>query len=147
MLSWGTLGFITGLLARFTVKVKHNKSSAAAGNKPATDLAAGIIDYGSCNPAYNTQSVMQKWWALVIAGILGGILFSLMMDVWTVLAYDGTFNRHIYLTAIINALPWTAVYTVSNIIFLLLLTKPITQKLDRIKIKYGVFCHAGQFII
>lgn len=75
---------------------------------------------------------------LLIFGVLSGIAFSLIMDVWTVLWYNDGFDTALYLSAIITALPHTALYTVSNFLFLLCLSKPVGDKLQRIKIKYGV---------
>ena len=76
--------------------------------------------------------------ALLVYGVLSGIAFSFIMDVWTVLWYNGSFNISLYLAALTTAIPHTVLYAVSNFIFLLLLSKPFGEKLNRIKIKYGV---------
>lgn len=76
---------------------------------------------------------------LCVFGALAGILYSLTMDIWTTLWADGSFNVPRYIAAVISALPVTAEYAVSNIIFLLILAKPIGDKLERIKRKYGLF--------
>jgi uncharacterized membrane protein len=76
---------------------------------------------------------------LIITGILGGVLFSLLMDIWTTLSVDGEFNFSRYLFFISSGFGFMTVYAVSNVIFLLLLTNPILKKLNRIKIKYGIF--------
>ena len=60
------------------------------------------------------------------------------MDVWTTFWYDGTFNLLRFITNVATALPVTASYVVSNIIFLLVLIKPFGEKLKRIKTKYGI---------
>ncbi len=70
---------------------------------------------------------------------MAGILFSMLMDVWTTLWVDGRFLLSRYLASVALALPFTVEYAVSNVIFLLLLTKPIGEKLERIKTKYGLF--------
>lgn len=75
---------------------------------------------------------------LAVYGFLSGAAYSLFMDVWTVLWYNGTFDIKLYTAALVSALPHTACYAVSNVIFLLLLGKPFGQKLERVKIKYGV---------
>lgn len=82
---------------------------------------------------------LLHWWTLVLAGIFSGVMFSLMMDIWYVLASDGTFSLKRYLVAISASLYFMLIYVISNVIFLLVLTKPIGKKLDRIKIKYGLF--------
>lgn len=76
---------------------------------------------------------------LCVFGALAGVLYSLTMDIWTILWADGSFNVSRYIAAVISALPVTAEYAVSNIIFLLILAKPIGDKLERIKRKYGLF--------
>ncbi len=76
--------------------------------------------------------------ALSIGGALAGVVYSMFMDIWTVLWWDSTFSLSRYAAAITTALPITAIYAVSNVIFLLLLTQPIGKKLERIKKKYGV---------
>lgn len=75
---------------------------------------------------------------LSIFGFFAGIVYSLLMDVWSTIWADGVFNISRYLYSIFTSLPYTAMYAVSNIIFLLVLTKPIGRKLERIKIKYGL---------
>ncbi|MBQ3816927.1 MAG: ECF transporter S component [Clostridia bacterium] len=72
-------------------------------------------------------------------GTVSGILFSLTMDVWSVIWADGGFNLSRYIAAVITARFVTAEYALSNIIFLLFLSKPIGEKLERIKKKYGLF--------
>lgn len=75
---------------------------------------------------------------LSVYGFFAGISFSFLMDIWSTLWYDGGFNASRYLTLVISALPYTVLYAVSNIIFLLMLTKPVGKKLERIKTKYGL---------
>lgn len=75
--------------------------------------------------------------ALSICGVLAGVVYSMVMDVWTVLWYNGGFNRQLYAAAMLTALPHTLSYAISNVIFLNLLARPFGEKLDRIKIKYG----------
>lgn len=85
----------------------------------------------------NSLKRNKVWMSLY--GVLAGVLFSLIMDVWSTLWADGGFNLSRYLASCISALPFTIEYAVSNVIFLLLLAKPIGDKLERIKRKYGLF--------
>ena len=70
--------------------------------------------------------------------MIAGCVFSVIMDVWTVLWYSGTFSKELFLAAVVTALPHTALYSVSNVIFLFLIARPMGEKLTRIKTKYGV---------
>ena len=71
-------------------------------------------------------------------GAVAGMLFSFIMDIWTVLWYNNGFNLQMYVASITAAVPMTLVYMVSNVIFLVILAGPIGKKLERIKIRYGV---------
>ena len=54
---------------------------------------------------------------LIIFGALSGVVFSFIMDVWTTLWADGTFNIARFIASITTAAPFTVVYMVSNVIF------------------------------
>lgn len=75
---------------------------------------------------------------LLIYGVLSGVAYSLIMDIWTVMWYNAGFDISLYLAAFVTALPHTLMYAVSNFLFLWWMAKPFGEKLSRIKIKYGV---------
>jgi len=75
---------------------------------------------------------------LYVYGILAAVGFSLLMDVWSADWLAGEFVPSLYLAKLVTSLPHTALYAVSNVIFLILFAKPFSEKLGRIKIKYGV---------
>lgn len=75
---------------------------------------------------------------LLVFGALSGIFFSLVMDVWTVLWYEGAGGMAVYFTAVLTAIPHTLLYAVSNLIFLALLAKPFGEKMERMQKKYGI---------
>ena len=82
---------------------------------------------------------LRKHRALLLAyGVITGILYSFIMDIWTTLWYVGGFDVGVYLSALVTAVPYTVSYAVSNFIFLFFLAKPFGDKLSRIRIKYGV---------
>jgi len=82
--------------------------------------------------------VMHKKIPLILFGIFAGVFFSFGMDIWGSVSMYGVFSWEAYVLALSSAVPFTIVYAISNIIFLLLLTKPISEKLERIKHKYGI---------
>ena len=75
---------------------------------------------------------------LYIYGMLSGVAYSMLLDIWTTVWTYKEFTLEEYLAAISTAFPLTCLYAVSNVIFLLLLAKPIGDKLERIRIKYGL---------
>ena len=88
----------------------------------------------------NRKALLEKPLMLSIYGALAGVLYSLVMDMWTVLSADGAFTVARWLQVLVTSLPMTAVYCASNVVFLLVLRKPLGRKLSRLKTKYGVFC-------
>ena len=77
---------------------------------------------------------------LLLFGALSGVLYSLLMDVWTALSADGSFVLSRFAATVLTALPVTAVYALSNVLFLCLLQKPARRIFGRLKERYGVFC-------
>ncbi len=98
-------------------------------------LGFGLIGLAA---GYLSQLLQKHLWALLLYGVVSGVAYSFIMDVWTVLWYAGGFEWGLYAAALASALPFTVLYAASNVIYLLLLKKPVGNKLSRIKLKYGV---------
>lgn len=126
----GEAGFLTGALSALI-------SNFYAGQGPWTPfqmlswgligLLAGLL----ASPIRISRIVMSLY------GVFAAIVYSFVMDVWTVTWYNGGFNLALYRAAVLTALPHTIIYAVSNVVFLNLISRPFGRKLDRIKIKYG----------
>lgn len=67
-----------------------------------------------------------------------GVAYSFVMDIWTVMWYNGAFEPALYKTALITAVPFTVLYAVTNAVFLLLLKNSFGRKMKRIKLNYGI---------
>ena len=76
--------------------------------------------------------------------MLFGVLFSLLMDIWTTVSVSGEFIVNEYIACVIAAIPVTIEYAVSNAVFLAVLFNPFNKKLERIKTKYGVFVQQNE---
>ncbi|MBQ3285137.1 MAG: ECF transporter S component [Ruminococcus sp.] len=87
---------------------------------------------------YLSKVLMRSRWLMLLYGVIAGVAYSFIMDIWTVLWYAGGFDLKLYTAAIVSAIPFTLLYAVSNVVFLLILQKTVGNKLNRIKIKYGV---------
>lgn len=75
---------------------------------------------------------------LLLYGALAGAAYSWMMDVWTVLWYDGAFTMALYRAALLSALPYTVLYAASNVLFLAVFASSTIRKLDRLVMKYDL---------
>lgn len=121
------IGSLSALLSNFTF-----------GQGPWTPfqmLAWGIIGLLAGYLAKPLRS--SRIW-LLLYGVGSGALFSMVMDLWTVLWANGGIDLSLYKAALLTALPHTLLYAVSNLIFLWILAKPLGDKLARIKLKYGI---------
>ncbi len=124
-------GFLTGAMAALL-------SNFYFGQGPWTPFqmfAWGMIGFAAGllgNPLRRSRAFLLAY------GVLSGILYSLLMDVWTVLWYQNAFDWQLYLAAVTAALPHTLLYAVSNLLFLWWLAKSVGEKLERVKVRYGV---------
>ena len=75
---------------------------------------------------------------LLVFGVAMGAAYSFIMDVWSVMWYAGELNWGLYAASVVAALPHTLLYAVSNFVFLYCLARPFGEKMERIKVKYGV---------
>ena len=75
---------------------------------------------------------------LALYGAVAGVAFSLLMDVWTAVWIDGTLTLSRYLASVATSGGYMLLYALSNVIFLLLLRKPMGEILGRIQKKYGI---------
>lgn len=73
---------------------------------------------------------------LTVFAIISGVVFSLVMDIWTVLWADGIFNVTRYAAAVISSVQFIIIYAVSNVVFLFFPGQQIGRMLERIKTKY-----------
>ncbi len=127
----GEAGFLVGALTALLSNFYFGQGPWTAFQM----LAWGII---GLTAGLLARPLRAHFWLLVIYGVVSGIAYSLIMDIWTVLWYAEGFDWGLYLGAITTALPYTASYVASNVLFLLLLAKPFGKKLSRVKQKYGI---------
>lgn len=93
-----------------------------------TGLVAGIF----------SKYLKKSRVGLGIYGAASGIMYSLIMDIWTAMWQEGVFNIKRYIACVVTSLPVMAIYIVSNIIFLWLMAKPIGEKIERVKKKMNM---------
>ena len=90
-------------------------------------LAWGIIGF----LAGILRNKLKNRITLSLYGVFAGILYSVILELWNVLWYSNSFDINLYLAFLLSSLPHTAIYAVSNVIFLMLMYKPIGSKLKR----------------
>lgn len=132
-------GMFTGAETGFLVgAVSVLISNIFFGNGPWTPLqmtAMGLIGFfgGVLSKPLKKSKII-----LALFGVGCGIFYSMFMDIWTTCSATGSLQFSAYLNSVVAAIPFTIIYSVSNVIYLLLLTPPFQRKLDRIAKKYGL---------
>ena len=125
-------GALTALLSNFTF-----------GQGPWTPfqmLAWGLV--GGCAafvPGLKKNPLVQG-----LYGVLAGVFYSALMDVWTTVFQEGGFSLVRYLAYLTAAIPVTATYAVSNVLFLWLLTPGMRRIAERLSRKYGFVIHKNK---
>ena len=127
----GEAGFLTGALAAALSNFYFGQGPWTAFQMLAWGFI-GLIAGWMANP------LKKHRWLLLVYGVLAGAAYSLIMDVWNVLWYGGGFDWMLYAASVATALPHTILYAVSNFVFLFFLARPFGEKMERVKVKYGV---------
>lgn len=131
MFTGAETGFLVGSSAALI-------SNIFFGNGPWTPLqmtAMGLIGFFG---GVFSKPLKKSRVILALYGVLCGIFYSMFMDIWTTCSATGSLQLSAYLDSVIAAIPFTVIYSVSNVIYLLLLTPPFKRKLERISEKYGL---------
>ncbi len=124
-------GFLVGALSA----VLSNFIMGQGPWTPFQMFAWGIIGYLAgllAKPLLKSRALLYAY------GLLSGLAYSMLLDIWTVVWTYQEFTLKEYAAAMTTALPYTVLYAVSNLLFLMLFAKPIGDKLSRIRIKYGL---------
>lgn len=124
-------GFIIGSLSALLSNLYFGQGAWT----PFQMIIFGLIGFLS---GVLARHIQRNRITLAMWGIISGAVYSTFMDIWTTLWVDGNFNLARYLFFIISSLPIMLVYAISNVIFLLLLTRPIGRKITRLKEKFGI---------
>ena len=127
----GEAGFVTGALSAFISNFYFGQGAWT----PFQMFAWGTVGFLG---GLLARPLKRSRIVLAVYGVFAGVLYSFLMDIWTVIWIDGYFNLPRYFTAIGTAASVTVIYAVSNVVFLELFSYPIGKILGRVKTKYGL---------
>lgn len=129
------LGGSTGFLVGALTAVISDFSFGQGPWTPFQMFAWGMVGLAA---GFFAEPLKKNRFLLLGFGVLAGVWYSLFMDIWTVLSYNGAWSGELYLAALAAAVPEMILYAASNVLFLQLFAKPFGEKLERIRLKYGV---------
>ena len=128
-------GFICGVLAMFA-------SNFVFGQGPWTPfqmLAMGAVGLISGLIFYNKKIRNNRWLLALTGGVLGFALYGLIVDISSVLMMVTEFSVKQILAVYASGFGYNLSHGIVTAAVLFIAGGPFIEKLDRIKIKYGMF--------
>ncbi len=126
-------GFLVGAMSIFV-------SNMFMGHGPWTpwQMLAFALMGALAGLIFNAQNKRPNKWIVAVFGFVVTFVFgALILDTATIVIAD-TVNVKAFIGALITGLPFNIVHAISTAVFLLLLTNPILDKMQRVKQKYGL---------
>lgn len=127
-------GFLVGALAAFV-------SNFLFGQGPWTPwqmMAMAVIGY-LAGLIFHKYSDNIKLIPLVIFGALATFfIYGGIVDLWTILFMSESITWKTVIAVYTGAAYFNLIHASATVVFLLLLARPMTEKLERVKIKYGM---------
>lgn len=97
--------------------------------------AWGLIGFGA---GLLSRQLSKNKILLLIYGAFSGALFSVIMDLWSVIWADNKFSLSRYLVLMLSSLKFTLIYMLSNVIFLLVFIEPSKRIFKRLDLKFNI---------
>jgi energy-coupling factor transport system ATP-binding protein len=130
----GEAGFLVGAMTGFV-------SNMFFGQGPWTPwqmFAFGLIGF-LAGVLFRKGWLRRSRGALCVFGGLATLLiYGGLMNPAQVLMYQASPTRAMFLAAYLQGLPFDLLHAAATVTFLLLISRPMLEKLDRIKVKYGL---------
>lgn len=129
-------GFLTGAVAGFVSNFFFGQGPwtpwqmAAFGS---IGFLAGIFFRGAGKKYAENRAVLCAY-----GGFATLVIYGLIMDTSSVAFFVGDFKWETFLAMYISGFPFNVVHGISTAVFLFFMAKPMSQKLGRIKKKYGI---------
>ena len=98
---------------------------------------AGLIFHRNRWLARQKEGVIRFWECAFGAVTTMGI-YGVIMDFSTIVTFSSGFSWELFGARLLSGVPYNLVHAASTVVFLLFLARPMEQKLDRIKKKYGI---------
>lgn len=131
------MGAETGFLVGSLSAIVSNLFFGQGPWTPFQMLAWGVIGFVAGLPVRGVWLKNKR--CLAVFGIFSGIFYSTVMNVWAAISFSGSFSWSRFVAAMLTSLPTTAGYIFADVVFLSLLSKPLGDKLNRIRIKHEIF--------
>ena len=127
-------GFLLGAVSGFV-------SNMFVGQGPWTPwqmFAFGVIGF-LAGALFKKGLPRSASWSLSVFGAFSAFaIYGLIMDTSAVVMYQSNINRVMLWASYIRGVPFNLIHAAATVVFLVFLSGPMLEKLNRIKIKYGL---------
>ena len=130
-------GFLVGAMSGFV-------SNFLFGQGPWTPwqmFSFGIIGF-LAGVLFKKGFIKKNYWDYFYLCIFGGLstllIYGPLMNTQSMLAATGQFTVELFITYCLSGLPFDLIHACATVFFLLILSKSMIEKIERIKIKYGL---------
>ena len=130
----GEAGFMVGAMTMFCSNVLFGQGPWT----PWQMFAMGVI--GLLGGILFRKGLLyrDKFSLSVFGGLVTFLIYGGIMNPASVLMYQPNVNLKMILSAYITGVPADAVHAMATVMFLWFLSEPMLEKLDRVKVKYGL---------
>lgn len=140
-----TIVIITGISFGFETVFLTGAIAALASNfffgqgpwTPWQMFGFGIIGF-LAGILYKYKIIKNKL-SICIFGGISGYLYGLIVNVWSVMSIGNPITKEEIIGTYIAGSPFDTIHAVSTIIFLYILAMPMKEKMERLRVKYGLF--------
>ena len=130
----GEAGFFVGAMTMLVSNIIFQQGPWT----PYQMFAAGIIGF-LAGALFRKGMLNRSRLALCIFGGLSTfIIYGGIMNPAQVMIYQGSPTPAMFLAAYLQGVPMDLVHAAATVVFLIIISQPMLEKLDRIKVKYGL---------
>jgi uncharacterized membrane protein len=138
MIAFGLLGLLAGLV--------FSRWRAAGVDTASVDVVAGecvivqpaVDDLLAPVVARKRFQRVRLAWLCVFGGLVTFCVYGPIVDAAAMLIFPQELSKQVMLLTLASGVPFNLVHAVSTVIFLLILARPMLEKLERVKHKYGL---------
>jgi hypothetical protein len=137
MFAFGVIGFISGLVFRrlsAAIGEPGGPGAAAFGAQAPSDVARLGWDIRARRRAGRLRIALLCVFGFVITFVLYGLL----LDTAAAAMFSSALTKSVLLATYISGIPFNLVHAISTVNFLAILARPMIEKLERVKRKYGL---------
>ena len=129
------VGFLTGALSMFLSNMIFGQGSWT----PFQMFGLGMVGL-LCGLLFSSSKYKNNRWVLGISGgIIVFVVYGLIVDTNSVLMHSADFSPGSVLSVYLYGVPMNLVFGATTSVLLILFGKTFTEKLERLKSKYGIF--------